>query len=211
KLKDSSPSQEIVDLSVKYLEMVEKESKRCQWIISNLLNFSRKPTDEMEGVSLKDVVDSTVSMLEYQLSQKNVRVEAVFPPEGLKPVKGNANQLQQVFTNLVQNAQDAMLSGGKIKIVGENKQDKKYRPPFEYVEVRVSDAGSGISKESIDKIFDPFYTSKVGKSGTGLGLSITHTIVSNHRGTIKVESEEGKGTTFVISIPALKEDKKNKS
>jgi len=207
KLKSSSPSQEAIATSVRYLEMVEKESKRCQWIISNLLNFSRKPDQEMVPVNVQDVIENTISMLEYQMSQKNVKVSVSFPPEGLKPVKGNGNQLQQVFTNLVTNAQDAMLEGGTVKIVGLNKQDTRYRTPFEYVEVSVSDTGHGISKENITKIFDPFFTSKIGKSGTGLGLSITHTIINAHKGTIRVESEEGKGTTFIVSLPAFKEAK----
>ncbi|MFH1995390.1 MAG: ATP-binding protein [Candidatus Omnitrophota bacterium] len=204
RLKSSTPSQDVIDTSIRYLEMVEKESKRCQWIISNLLNFSRKSSEEMEEINIQDVIENTVSMMEFQLSQKNMKVSAAFSPEGLRKINGNANQLQQVFTNLIQNAQDAMGENGVIKVTALNKSDTRYRPPLEYVEVRVSDSGSGISKENLANIFDPFFTSKVGRSGTGLGLSITHTIVQAHRGTVAAESEEGKGTTFILSFPIVK-------
>jgi len=207
KLKVSPVSQETISSIIKYLEMVEKESKRCQWIVSNLLNFSRKPSEELMLINLQDVIENTISMMEFQLSDKNIKISTHFPAEGLKKVIGNANQLQQVFTNLLSNSQDAMSAGGEITITGSNKSDIRYKPPLEYIEVNFADSGSGIPKENLAKIFDPFFTSKTERAGTGLGLSITYTIVTYHKGTIKVESEVGKGTTFILNFPVHQEKK----
>jgi len=204
KLKNEDVKRQDIDTSVKYLEMMEKEEKRCQWIVSNLLNFARKPLDERLEVDVKDIIENTVSMMEFQLSKSNVKCELSFPPEGLKKVMGNANELQQVFTNLIQNADDAMPNGGVITVTGTNKADQQYHPPLEYIELTFADQGCGIPQDQINRIFEPFFSSKVGKAGTGLGLSISYAIISSHKGAIKVDSEVGKGTTFTIVLPAVK-------
>jgi signal transduction histidine kinase len=182
KLNKKDLAREDIDNSLKYLEMMEKESKRCQWIISNLLNFARKPLEERTAISIEDVINNTVSMVEYQAQRSNVKISASFPEGGLKKVNGNANELQQVFTNLIQNSRDAMPQGGQINITGKNMLDHRFNPPLEYIELRFSDTGVGISKENLPHIFEPFFTSKLGKAGTGLGLSISYTIVSSHKG-----------------------------
>jgi two-component system NtrC family sensor kinase len=205
KLKKPEVAKEDIDTSLKYLEMMERESKRCQWIISNLLNFARKPLDTRMPVSLDDVINNTVSMMEYQVEKCKVKISVSLPEAGLKKVNANANELQQVFTNLIQNAVDAMPNGGQINIAGQNMLDNRFSPPAPYIEVMVSDNGMGIPKDNLPRIFEPFFTSKIGKAGTGLGLSITYTIINSHNGVLKVESEEGKGTTFTIVLPAVKE------
>ncbi|MCM8795390.1 MAG: ATP-binding protein [Candidatus Omnitrophica bacterium] len=205
KLKKPNLTCQDIENIIGILEMMEKESKRCQWIVSNLLNFARKPLDERRPLDVKEVIDNTISMMEYQLVKNNIKVSLSFPPDGLKKINGNANELQQVFTNLIQNAQDAMPEGGELTITGNNKLDSRYSPPREYIELVFSDTGVGIPKENLDKIFDPFFSSKIGKIGTGLGLSISYAIISSHHGYIKVESQEGKGTTFSIILPVIKE------
>jgi len=205
KLKSPEITKEKIDSVIKYLELMERDSKRCQWIVSNLLNFARKPLDERLPLDIRDVINNTIGIMEYQLNKVNVRVNVTSSDENINKITGNANELQQVFTNLIQNAADAMPeSGGEIFITVKNRA-ATYGSFGDYVEVRVQDTGAGIPKENLGKIFDPFFTSKLGKSGTGLGLSITYTIVSSHAGTIKVESEEGKGTAFILTFPATKE------
>jgi signal transduction histidine kinase len=205
KLRKSTVTNEDIENSIKYLELMEKDSKRCQWIVTNLLNFARKPLDERKAIDIKDVISNTIGMMEYQLTKNHIKVSVDLPPEGLKKVKGNANELQQVFTNLIQNAQDAMPDGGEVTIVGRNKSDTNYGVSLGYIELLFKDAGCGIAKEDLSKIFDPFFTSKIGQSGTGLGLSISYTIVSSHGGFISVESQEGEGTTFIVTLPAISE------
>jgi len=205
KLNSPQITSETIEGSVKYLKLMEREAKRCQGIISNLLNFSRKSSEEKVPLDIREVIENTLSMLEYQLNKSNVKISLSFPPEGLKKINGNANQLQQVFTNLIQNALDAMPEGGQLTITAENKVDLRFKPPLEYIEIRVSDTGCGIPQENLSKIFDPFFTSKLGKPGTGLGLSISYAIISSHKGLISVESQVGKGTTFIITLPAIKE------
>ncbi len=204
KLKNADITKQDISDSVRYLEMMERESKRCQWIVSNLLNFSRKPLDERMDLDVKDVIENTASMMEFQLAKSEIKAVLNFPPGGLKKINGNSNELQQVFTNLIQNAIDAMPTGGTLTITAANKVDARYRPPFEFVEITFSDTGAGIPKENLARLFEPFFTSKIGKPGTGLGLSITYTIINTHKGMIAVDSEEGKGTTFIIVLPSVK-------
>ena len=117
--------------------------------------------------------------------------------QGISPIQGNAGRLQQVFLNLFLNAKDAMPGGGKLSVATSN---------GEFVSVRVSDSGSGIAPEHIQRIYDPFFTTKTapkeGQSrGTGLGLSVTYGIIQEHAGKIRVESNPGAGTTFALDFP----------
>jgi signal transduction histidine kinase len=112
----------------------------------------------------------------------------------LPDIRGDPLQLRQVFRNIIDNAFDAMSQRGKLTITTTQKNDR-------HVEVKFTDTGCGISKEDIENIFDPFFTKKGIGEGVGLGLSICHGIVKAHNGTIKVESEEGKGTTFIVTLP----------
>jgi len=108
-------------------------------------------------------------------------------------VMGNEHQLQQVFTNLILNAQQAMSEGDILTIATRVSSDT--------VEISFTDTGCGIPPENLDKIFDPFFTTKMDWKGTGLGLSVSYEIIQNHQGRVKVESEVGKGTTFIIYLP----------
>ena len=133
--------------------------------------------------------------MHHDLYNKRVAVEKRLC-ETLPSVMGNANYLQQVFLNLLINARDAMPEGGKVTVATETKGFK--------VLIHVADTGTGISKENLDKMFTPFFTTKEAGKGTGLGLSICNKIVSQHRGEIKVKTEVNVGTTFSVVLPVTR-------
>jgi two-component system NtrC family sensor kinase len=176
----------------KPLGYIEKEAQRCKTIVENLLKFSRRSPEKFATLNINQVIEDTLAILSHQLMMKKIEVKKGLA-SGLRAVEGNANQLQQVFTNIILNAQQAMPHGGELSIITKGKDDR--------VEVRLSDTGCGIPPENRDKIFDPFFTTKIDWKGTGLGLSVSYEIVQNHQGRIGVESQAGRGTTFIITLP----------
>lgn len=184
-----------------YLKDIEQQSIRCKKIVQNLLKFSRSSTKvDFEVLSLNAVLDDTLMFVQHQLSMSKVRLKKNLEPS-LPKVNGNTGMLQQVFTNIILNALQAMPQGGNLtvstKITGSFGEGKKG------VEVAFTDTGFGIPSESLDKIFEPFFTTKKVGQGTGLGLSVSYGIIKEHKGEIKVKSEVGKGTTFIILLPGV--------
>lgn len=180
------------------LSLIEEGAKRCQVIIQKLMKYARKPMGpEISGkVDINKVVENTVTFLNYQLQQENVRLE-VEKTTGLPLVEGNSNELEQVITNLILNAKDAIKQAqcdGLIRIQTSLQNHA--------IEMKVTDNGVGIPKENLSKIFDPFFTTKEIGKGTGLGLAVTYGIVQKHGGKIDVESAPGRGTTFIIRLPS---------
>jgi hypothetical protein len=189
-LLDQSPEG---DPKTALLEKIERQTERASKIVNNLLNFARQGRASFVPVQLNDVVRDVLSLLEHQLTRARVKVRLDLS-ESLPEVLGDENKLQQVFLNLILNAQDAMSSGGWLSIRTSLHRDE--------VAVVVSDTGQGISQEDIKRIYDPFFTTKrAGASGTGLGLSITYGIIQEHSGQIQVESSVGQGTSFQIRLP----------
>ena len=183
-----------------YVEYIERETIRCKKIVENLLKFSRLPfSSKLAPLEVGKAVEETIAVMERQLDINNVKVELQLSPD-LAKVLGVVNQVEQVFTNLILNAQQAMPEGGTIKIIAENVTDEKTRRPTR-VKISFSDTGCGIPAENIPRIFEPFFTTK-GK-GTGLGLSVSYQIIQEHSGTIDVKSKEGEGTVFVITLPVV--------
>jgi signal transduction histidine kinase len=178
----------------KNLKLIEKETRRCKDIIENLLKFSRQERTERSLVDITKVVDDSVAIVRHQLEVHQISLE-VKTEENLPEVMGNANQLQQVLVNLVINAQQAMQGDpGYISLFARRRGERQ-------VVLQVQDDGPGIPPENQEKIFEPFFTTKRGKKGTGLGLSVSYGIVKDHEGDIIMESEVGKGTLFVITLP----------
>ncbi len=178
------------------LEKITRQTFRASEIVNNLLNFSRTSGTEFANVDINKVITDTLALLEHQFKVAKVRVESELTPN-LSPIDGNAGRLQQVFLNLFLNAKDAMAGGGTLTVATTN---------GEIVSVRVSDTGSGIAPEHIQRIYDPFFTTKAvpkeGQNrGTGLGLSVTYGIIQEHAGKIRVESNPGAGTTFALDFP----------
>jgi two-component system NtrC family sensor kinase len=176
----------------KPLSSIEREGLRCKKIIQGLLDFSRRSPHTVQPVNLNDVLEAACQLSEYQISLENVNIVKGYAPN-LPQVQGNANQLQQVFTNLVINAYHAMPNGGTLRLVTRAAGDK--------VQAIVSDTGVGIPSEHLKNIFDPFFTTKEVGKGTGLGLSISYGIIESHGGKIEVGSQMGVGTTFVVTLP----------
>lgn len=175
----------------KDLEMVVKEATRCKKIISGLLDFSRQSKLVINKCNIREIIDETLDMT----ADKAPNVEFIrnYPNENF-PIEVDREQIKQVFINIITNASDAMPNGGKLTISLKPIEDG------EKVEIRFADTGVGISKENQDKIFNPFFTTKQIGKGTGLGLAISYGIIKMHRGDIKVESEVGKGTTFIVRL-----------
>lgn len=181
------------------LEVIVRETKRCREIVKGLLDFSRQMPAKKTNVNLNDVLKQSLHILDNQLRLKNITVEKNFD-EKLPEISADANQMQQVFINLFVNAIDAMGDGGGKLFLASNlrRGDNKKQ-----IEIQIRDTGSGIAKENLSKIFEPFYTTK-GQKGTGLGLAVVWGIIEKHGGKIDVESEAGKGATFKIYLPVVK-------
>lgn len=175
------------------LEIIERETKRCKTIIDNLMKFTRQEKMVFETINLNQVVEDAIAIVDHQLAMNKVKIEKELSP-GLPQGRGNGNQLQQVLMNLMINAQQAMEQGGMVKVTTRQLDEHT-------VEIRVSDTGPGIPPKIQEKIFEPFFTTKPVGKGTGLGLSVSYGIIKNHHGQIRVESEVGKGATFIITLP----------
>ena len=179
------------------LEKVTRQTFRASEIVNNLLNFSRTSGTEFTEVDVNKIISDTLALLEHQFRTARIRVHDELC-EHLPTIHGNAGRLQQVFLNLFLNARDAMANGGTLRVTTAN---------GEGVSVSVSDTGTGIAQEHIQRIYDPFFTTKTTpregqqSRGTGLGLSVTYGIIQEHAGKIRVESRPGEGTTFYLDFP----------
>jgi two-component system, NtrC family, sensor kinase len=178
------------------LEKITRQTFRASEIVNNLLNFSRTSGSETGDVDVNKVIADTLALLEHQFKVAKVEVQNTLAP-ALPAIQGNPGRLQQVFLNLFLNAKDAMPGGGTLRVATLNGDS---------VSVSVSDTGSGIAPENIQRIYDPFFTTKTSPRegqarGTGLGLSVTYGIIQEHAGKIRVESSPGAGTTFILDFP----------
>jgi len=189
---DGSPGLE--DLR-EYLGLIRSEAFRCKSITMGLLDFSRTRTSDHVTINLIDVIQSAVRLLSHQ--KRDAEIEFIVDVAvDLLPVSGDPGQLQQVVIALATNALDAMGESGVLTIVARNEDEK--------VVMEVSDTGVGISPENLPKIFEPFFTTKEIGRGTGLGLAVCYGILTEHGGTLDVQSTVGTGTTFTITLSAVK-------
>jgi len=179
---------------VKQLELVCRESQRCSTIVRNLLDFARERPLQLKDVDVDAAVDEMFTLVANQAAIQGV--EFVKDTVPLPPVEADFGQLRQAFVNVAMNAIEAMPGGGRLIVT------TRTVPEDGAVEVVFADTGRGIPPEIVQRIFDPFFTTK--EKGTGLGLSVVYGIVERHKGRVAVESEPGKGTRFVISLPAAR-------
>ncbi len=178
-------------------DMVEKivgQANRSRDIIRGLLDFSRQRTPDKSLSNLNSILRECVSLLENQAQFHNIQIFEDFQ-EDLPMIVIDPSQIERVFINIIINAAEAMDGNGQLRLA------TRYENQAEFIEVMFSDTGSGIDEANFDKIFDPFFTTKEVGHGTGLGLAISYGIIKGHKGTISVESEVGKGTTFIIRLP----------
>jgi two-component system NtrC family sensor kinase len=179
------------------LQKIKRQTDRATDIVTNLLNFSRTGSaTEIVDVDINRVLDDTLQLLDPQMRQTQIEVVREYEKD-LPAIYGNSGKLQQVFTNLILNARDAIVDGGKIFIrTAHNTED-------ETIAVEIEDTGIGIAPEHIARIYDPFFTTKGVGRGTGLGLAVTYGIVQEHGGHISVESAPGHGTRFHLTFPTV--------
>src|SRR4030095_9727385 len=189
--KEISPE----DSRYKLLEKIIKQTFRASEIVNNLLNFSRTNATEFAEVDVHQVIRGSLALLDHQLRSARIRVEQELRAD-CPMTFGNAGKLQQVFLNLFVNARDAMPEGGELHVITDTMNSK--------IEILVQDSGTGISRENITKIYDPFFTTKKPGKGTGLGLSVSYGIVQEHGGTMSVESKLGAGTSFRLELPLVR-------
>ncbi len=190
---DDSPIQ-------KDLSEIEEAAKRCKKIVEDLLSFARPSAgNELVSQNVNSLLDKLLPLLKLKLREAEITIQTDYG-EQLPPVWGEANRLQQVFLNLIQNAVEAIRTGGVVtvrtRLAGNGTE----------LYLEVQDTGTGIREEDLGKIFDPFFTTK-GLKGTGLGLSICDSIIHDHHGRIEVESVWGKGTTFRVVLPVAKRER----
>ncbi|CAN2050573.1 two-component system, NtrC family, sensor kinase [Candidatus Magnetomoraceae bacterium gMMP-1] len=185
-------------------QKIEEGTDRMMLIINNLRRSARQTIIEFIPFDIHKVIDNTLIFYNEQFKVHNILIEKKFA-SGLPKVAGNSNQIEQVFINLISNARDALDERKEARlIIKTDFQPKKNDPGI--VSIKFIDNGMGISLSHQEKIFDPFFTTKEEGEGTGLGLSISYGIIKEHKGNINVISVEGKGTTFIITLPALKNE-----
>ena len=182
------------------LDKIASQTFRASEIVNSLLNFSRTSTTEFAKVNLNQVIQETQALLDHQFKKNGIKVETHLDAR-LPEIEGNSGKLQQVFLNLFLNARDAMPKGG-ILTVRTTSSNGHPGPPAVHVEV--NDTGSGIAPEHINRIYDPFFTTKGPQKGTGLGLAVTYGIIREHAGTIAVDSHPGQGASFRLDFPTAK-------
>jgi PAS domain S-box-containing protein len=186
----------------KDIENMYEASQRVYKIIANLLRFARREEPMRKNISVSEVMDSVLKMRDYELSTRNIKYEKTYQTD-IPNIMADPSQLEQVFLNLINNAEYEMRETGKggvltVNIFLEGKKKEEQR-----VVIEVSDTGPGIKKEAIPKLFDPFFTTKPAGKGTGLGLSVSYGIIKEHGGEIHAANREEGGAVFTIRLPVL--------
>lgn len=194
-----------------FFDLVGQEVKRIDTIVNRLLNFARPAKAALKPVSLHEIIDNSLRLVDQQLLQHEIKLVRHLDAKR-HIIEADAEQLNQTFINFFLNAVHAMDKGGTLTVrtsVIKMSIDMPHINGFhagDLIQVDVEDTGYGINPEEISRIFDPFFTTK--ENGVGLGLSVSHGIIQEHRGTIDVESEKGKGAVFHVQFPLLQKQEK---
>lgn len=184
--------EEGLPITVRDVEETLKSVERISRIVRQLLEFTGKDNSnqpDIENINLNNIIDNVISLSKKYLEHSQVNIKVDVPT--LPSIYGNRDQIEQVFLNITLNAKAAMPQGGDLSIVGWVEHSE--------VVLEFLDSGIGIHKDIIDKIFEPFVSTK--EDGTGLGLFISYSIIENHQGTIDVASKLGEGATFTVRLP----------
>ncbi len=175
------------------LSKIETAVNHCSYIIKSLLDFSRQSEPEFGPASMDNIMKEVMALTGHQAKMNRVKV-SLGDMASLPGIIADANQLRQVFVNLIVNAIQAMPDGGELSIRGSTNENG-------WLKVSMEDTGYGISPGDMDRLFTPFFTTKEKGSGTGLGLAVSYGITERHGGRIEVQSEVGEGSTFTVCIP----------
>ncbi|MFP3855033.1 MAG: sensor histidine kinase, partial [Anaerolineales bacterium] len=177
---------------VQMLKVVRDNADRANLIVTDLLKFARQSTPSMHERDLRETIEGCLRLTDYLIRKGKAEVQSDVPDRPVW-VTYDAQQIEQVIINLIQNAIQAMPEGGKLAIrLTENKSEAV---------LEIEDSGEGIAQEHLSRIFEPFFTTKPEGKGTGMGLAVSYGIISRHGGQIDVESEPGEGSTFTIRLP----------
>lgn len=186
------------EVALDYLSKMEAELTRSTRLVRNLLDFARQSEPTLRQVNSNEIINRALSLVAHQAELQNIEVIKEFDPS-LPELLADFDQLQQVCTNLILNAVQAMPEGGRLTL-RTSADDNQVR-------LEIQDTGCGISPENMRKLFAPFFTTKGKGKGVGLGLAVAYGIIQRHHGRIEVQSKEGQGTTFTISLPLHHEEK----
>ncbi|HEV8376656.1 MAG TPA: ATP-binding protein [Candidatus Polarisedimenticolia bacterium] len=181
----------------KDLQRIVREAHRCQHIVKDLLIFARRTKPERKAIDINELVENVLDLRANQLRDDNVKVQTDLA-KALPPTLGVNHQIQQVLLNIINNAHQAML-----EVPGKRTLRVRTLTEGSRILIRVSDSGPGIAPSALERVFEPFYTTKSSGKGTGLGLSLSQGLIKDHGGQIAVESLVGRGTTFTVKIPIL--------
>jgi signal transduction histidine kinase len=180
------------------LHVLHRNALRVSKTAQGLLTLARQRPKQRKRIDLNSEIEETLLLIGKQMSKEGIQVATVLD-RTLPPLIGDPVALQEVLLNLIMNAREAMSGGGTVRIETDRAPDRA-----DWIRLVVTDSGCGISPEVMAKLFDPFYTNKV--AGTGLGLWISKRIVRDHRGTIEVQSEPGRGASFIMTFPSVIDD-----
>jgi len=184
--------------SIKYLRISEQELNRCIRIVRNFLTFSKRPNLHPVLININTVIQELIALIEPQATVQNIMISKELEAD-LPQLMVDGQQIHQALMNIILNSLEAMPKGGKLKVrSGYDQRD-------ETIKIEITDTGHGIPEENLPRLFEPFFSSKPEGMGTGLGLSIVYEVIDEHNGSIEVESEADKGTTFIIKLPTNEE------
>jgi two-component system NtrC family sensor kinase len=176
------------------LEIIVRESQRCKIIIQEMLEFARDRKPQKRYADINRIIEKSLTMLENEMRLRHIQLEKSLS-EKMQATLLDENQLEQVLVNLILNAIQAVNENGVITV------RTRMSPGRDLIVAEITDTGCGIARENLDKIFDPFFSTK--KEGSGLGLAVSYGIIQNHQGRIEVESQEGRSTCFRITLPIV--------
>jgi signal transduction histidine kinase len=176
------------------LELIMRETQRCKFIIQGLLEFASDKEPRKTSANITTIIQRSLNILENEFRLRHIRIKKNFAP-GPQNICVDANQLEQVFVNLLLNAAQAIDNNGTITI------RSRVNAALREIAVDVIDTGCGIPHEHLSQIFEPFFSTK--KNGSGLGLAVSFGIVKNHQGRLEVSSRPGQGSHFTVTLPLL--------
>jgi len=192
-------------LMTKRLKIIESQLDRLAQTIRNLLHSTRQPEPRLQALDINQLLEGMLNLTQPGMSLRGIQLVWQANPF-LPPVAGDPGLLQQVFLNLITNALDAMPQGGVLTVTTRPGVSPSQNGGFVnggFVEVAVKDSGTGMSDEVKQKALDPFFTTKDPGKGAGLGLTICNEIIRSHHGKLEIESQEGKGSTISVHLPAV--------
>jgi signal transduction histidine kinase len=189
--------------TARYLSIMSEQVERISKIVNGLYQFSQSAGSNKDSVQINALVRKVFQLFEHEHKYDHIH-NVMNLEENLPLIQGNADTLSQVLFMLLSNARDAMPNGGELSVSSKRvPSENTAEDAGDWIEIQFRDTGHGIPEAELGRIFDPFFTTKVSKNGTGLGLSLSYGIIQNHGGTIRVESQVHKGTTFTIRLPSF--------